>query len=158
MTEKTLKEINEEIEMLKKKEKELADEQKKAKITEGFAFNCGECGKYVENPSSKSQVKIGICPNCQDKKNKEKRKQQVKSLVGAVIVKVEPSSWGGSIESMIIVKDGFGFELKGDPDDDVSQIEISEEGRMQIPLELHEHLKPGNKTRPKNEQKITHFM
>ncbi len=72
-------------------------------------------------------------------------------------MKVKTTDWG-AIGEMYIVKDGQGFKLEGDPDEDCSHIEVFAKGKMKIPLEIEENLRPGDKIRPTSEQKITKYV
>ena len=157
MVEKTLKGINEEIEQLQKKEEELAKEQEQARVKEGLSICCKECKKYVAEPNLQEK-ETGVCYDCRQKRRREQQKQESLKMKGAVIVDVEVNRWG-AIKKLNVVKHGFGFELVPESKDDYDEsfIDIYEEGKREIPVELQEFLRPGEKPRPKNEQKITKY-
>jgi len=149
----SMEDIGTKIINVKKVLEQLDQDMEKARVAEGISINCGDCKRYIEEPSIQEKD-TGLCYNCMKKKSKEKQKKRIKSLVGAVVAEVEPTDFGGAIQSMIVIKDGLGFELKPDGDEDSAQIEVFEEGKKEIPLNILGHLRPGDRPRPTNEQKI----
>lgn len=139
------KEIEYEKKELHKQIDRLEEQRKELLVSEGKAFYCNKCKKFVEKCTiSTEEENLGLCYSCHRKKKLlERKKELLDKLKGARVVDIDPSGFE-SLTGLALYSNGTLFELRVRGDSDEQWIDIIETKKQ---LMEEAEVRPGSKPR-----------